>query len=75
MPPSNLIGVFREFPRELFRVNNGPLIKLRVWSPQRHSYDIFTERGLVVPKALDASGYAGQYSQCRQDRVFQYLKG
>ncbi|UNI13307.1 hypothetical protein JDV02_000064 [Purpureocillium takamizusanense] len=57
MTLSNLIGVFRKFPKELFRVNNGPFVKLRVWSPQRHTYDIFIEQGLVVPKALDPSSY------------------
>ncbi|KFG79617.1 hypothetical protein MANI_029713 [Metarhizium anisopliae] len=58
MQASNLIAVFKRFPKQLFRVNNGRPINLRVWSPRRHSYDIFAENGLVKPKALDPLSYA-----------------
>ncbi|KAK9438136.1 uncharacterized protein VB005_09143 [Metarhizium brunneum] len=58
MQASNLIAVFKQFPKQLFRVNNGRPINLRVWSPRRHSYDIFAENGLVKPKALDPLSYA-----------------
>ncbi|KAF9876295.1 hypothetical protein CkaCkLH20_06238 [Colletotrichum karsti] len=57
MSTSNLIAVFRKFPRELFRVNNGPLVKVRVWTPEREKYDIFAEKNLVHPKALNPSTY------------------
>ncbi|RSM03313.1 hypothetical protein CEP52_007461 [Fusarium oligoseptatum] len=57
MSVSNLISVFRKFPKELFRVNNGPQVKLRVLQPKRHVYDIVTENGLALPKALDPSSY------------------
>ncbi|KAI8721662.1 hypothetical protein NCS52_00308300 [Fusarium sp. LHS14.1] len=54
---SNLISVFGKFPKELFRVNNGPQIKLRVLRPNRHIYDIVPENGLALPKALNPSSY------------------
>lgn len=59
MQASNLIAVFKRCPKQLFRVNNGRPINLRVWSPRRHSYDIFAENGLVKPKALEPLSYAG----------------
>lgn len=55
----NLISVFREFPKELFRVNDGFQVKLRAWTPQRRVYDIHVENGLVLPKALNGSTYIG----------------
>lgn len=54
-----LRGVFTKFPKELFRANNGRSVKVRPWSPQRSSYDIFIEKGLVLPKALNPISYAG----------------
>jgi hypothetical protein len=60
MTHTNLVKVFRTFPKELFRVNNGRLVKLRVRSPERHSYDIIAENGLVEPKALNPLSYIGQ---------------
>jgi hypothetical protein len=60
MPPPNLIAVFSKFPKELFRVNNGRQIKLRVWTPRRHVYDIFAANGRVEPKALEPSTYVGE---------------
>ncbi|KAI2611995.1 hypothetical protein GGR54DRAFT_338782 [Hypoxylon sp. NC1633] len=53
----NMIAVFRRFPKELFRVNNGQVIKLRVWTPKRHLYDIVTHHELVQPKALSPLSY------------------
>lgn len=61
MTHPNLVKVFRTFPKELFRVNNGRLVKLRVQSPERHSYDIIAENNLVEPKALNLLSYIGQY--------------
>lgn len=60
MSGHRLLGVFRTFPKELFRVNNGPAIQLRVWTPTRRSYDIFTRDELVDPKALNPQTYSGQ---------------
>ncbi|KAI1078583.1 hypothetical protein F5B20DRAFT_547651 [Whalleya microplaca] len=58
MRPTKLIATFRRFPKELFRVNDGRQIKLRVWSPQRREvYDIFAENGRVEPKALNHATY------------------
>ncbi|KND92483.1 hypothetical protein TOPH_02733 [Tolypocladium ophioglossoides CBS 100239] len=54
---ANLIATFRSFPKELFRVNNGPQIRIRPWSPKRHVYDILVKNGRVQPKALDPSTY------------------
>ena len=60
MKAPNLISVFREFPKELFRVNNGLQVRLRAWTPQRRIYDIFVVNGVVQPKALDQETYRGQ---------------
>ncbi|OAR02418.1 hypothetical protein LLEC1_07213 [Akanthomyces lecanii] len=54
---SNLIGVFKALPKELFRVNNGFAVKLRPWSPQRHSFDLHVNNGLVQAKAQDPHTY------------------
>ena len=59
MSQRNLLGVFRTFPKELFRINNGSTIKLRVWTPTRRSYDIFARDELVSPAALDPQTYSG----------------
>lgn len=61
MSSSNLIAVFKQFPKELFRVNNGPQIKLRTWGSQRHMYDIIVaSNGMVEPKALNKLTYVGE---------------
>ncbi|EEU34662.1 uncharacterized protein NECHADRAFT_34809 [Fusarium vanettenii 77-13-4] len=57
MSTSNLISLFKKFPKELFRVNNDPLVKLRVLRPNRHIYDIVLQNGLALPKALNPSSY------------------
>ncbi|KAG6062686.1 hypothetical protein E4U30_003513 [Claviceps sp. LM220 group G6] len=58
MPRPNLIAVFRKFPKEIHRVNNGLSVKLRAWSPHRRSYDIVTKQhGLVEAKALNPPTY------------------
>ncbi|KAG6122916.1 hypothetical protein E4U13_000873 [Claviceps humidiphila] len=58
MPRPNLIAVFRKFPKEIHRVNNGPSVTLRAWSPYRRSYNIVTKQhGLVEAKALNPSTY------------------
>jgi hypothetical protein len=62
--PRKLFAVFREFPKELFRVNNGLTVKLRVWAPQLHVYDIFVRNGMVEPKALNPKTYLGKLEEC-----------
>ncbi|POR34327.1 Uncharacterized protein TPAR_05471, partial [Tolypocladium paradoxum] len=61
LPPiftmSTLIATFRSFPKELFRVNNGPHVSIRPWSPKRRIYDILVKNGRVQPKSLDPSTY------------------
>ncbi|KAI1351129.1 hypothetical protein F5Y01DRAFT_134339 [Xylaria sp. FL0043] len=57
MSSPRLLGVFRSFPKELFRVNNGRHIKVRVKQPNRHVYDILAENGQVEPKALNPQTY------------------
>ena len=60
MQPRNLITVFRIFPKQLFRVNKGPQVKLRVWAPQKYSYEIFAPKGMVEPKALNKATYISE---------------
>ena len=58
------ITVFRRFPKELFRVNNGRTVWVRARTPNRHVYDIITSgNGLVEPKALDLSTYMGKFTK------------
>ncbi|MCJ1340505.1 hypothetical protein MMC09_005801 [Bachmanniomyces sp. S44760] len=46
-------------PKELFRVNNGRLIKLREWTVNcEGSFDLRTEAGKVKPKALSPTSYS-----------------
>ncbi|KAI9808742.1 MAG: hypothetical protein M1825_003894, partial [Sarcosagium campestre] len=56
---AKFINTFRTLPKELFRVNYGPSIRLRAWSFRpKGSYDLVTEAGMVKPKALDQDSYA-----------------
>ncbi|KAG7115895.1 hypothetical protein HYQ46_007330 [Verticillium longisporum] len=57
MSTPSLVSVFKRFPKELFRVNNGYAVKVRAWSPSRRTYDIVVENGVVQPKALEPSNY------------------
>ncbi len=73
MASSGLINIFRNFPKELFRVNNGRQVKLRVQQPGRHVYDILAKNGQVEPKALNPSTYIGKsdyLSQHNNDATF-----
>ncbi|KAM4067046.1 hypothetical protein HRG_001052 [Hirsutella rhossiliensis] len=54
---SKLIKVLRTLPTNLFRVNNGPQVRLREWSRQRRVFDICPANGLVKPLALDPKSY------------------
>ncbi|KAI0010078.1 hypothetical protein F4779DRAFT_327899 [Xylariaceae sp. FL0662B] len=57
--PAQLIARYRKFPRELFRVNGGPEVKLRAFEPARRNvYDIIVDKdGMVHPKALHPETY------------------
>lgn len=58
---SRLIKTFTAIPKELFRLNNGSLIKLRDRAVKKvGSYDLLTEAGKVKPKALEPNSYAGE---------------
>ncbi|TGJ81760.1 hypothetical protein E0Z10_g7002 [Xylaria hypoxylon] len=59
MASSGLISVFRSFPKELFRVNNGREVRLIPPKPGRHIYDVLPKDGNVEPKALNQSTYVG----------------
>ncbi|KAI0972089.1 hypothetical protein F4678DRAFT_68024 [Xylaria arbuscula] len=57
MSSPRLLGVFRIFPKELFRVNNGRYVNVRAQQPGRHIYDIVAQNGRVEPKALNPQTY------------------
>jgi hypothetical protein len=59
MSRPNLIAVFSKFPKELFRVNNGPAIHLRISRPHKYQHDVVPQGGLILPKALDPASYSG----------------
>ena len=61
---SRYIQRFNAFPKELFRVNNGPSIALRDRTVKKTAtYDLLTEAGKVKPKALDPNTYRGMYDR------------
>ena len=61
-----LINTFKTLPKELFRLNNGPSIRLRAWPTKpTGSYDLLTEAGKVKPKALNPNSYVGEISTIR----------
>lgn len=66
MQPHNLITVFRRFPKQLFRANKGLEVRLRVWEPQKYSYEIFAPKGRVEPKALNKATYISEYPNSRE---------
>ncbi|KAL8909114.1 MAG: hypothetical protein Q9171_005180 [Xanthocarpia ochracea] len=54
------INVFKTLPKELFRVNNGPSIRLRAFPKKKKptgAYDLLTEGGKVKPRGLDPNSY------------------
>lgn len=56
-----MINSFKRVPVQLFRVNNGATVKLRDYALRKSSsYDILTDHGRVIPKALDPSSYSGK---------------
>ncbi|KAJ6436233.1 hypothetical protein O9K51_11216 [Purpureocillium lavendulum] len=57
---SRMLGRFSHCPTTLFRLNNGTKIKLRdLAAKARSSYDVQSENGLVLPKALNPLTYSG----------------
>lgn len=65
MTAMKLLAVFRKFPKEIFRVNNGRKVELRTWTPRRRLYDISTTNGRVQPKAMQPQSYEGKGSKER----------
>ncbi|CAI7625725.1 unnamed protein product [Penicillium glandicola] len=60
MSNNRFIQSFTQIPKDIFRVNSGPFIRLRAWpGPTRpHGvFDLLTTAGKVQPKALDPSSY------------------
>lgn len=54
------IQCFRVLPRELFRISNGRVTRLRDYGARRsNSYDILTINGKAQPKALHPETYSG----------------
>ncbi|KAL4786792.1 hypothetical protein BJX76DRAFT_354795 [Aspergillus varians] len=54
------IKSYTTFPKEIFRINNGPTVRLRpAPSPRRPKglFDLFTYGGMVKPKALSPTIY------------------
>ena len=58
----SVVGVYRKFPRELFRLNKGPRVRLREYKSRRGPlYDVVAnDDGNIEPKALDPATYTGE---------------
>lgn len=55
-----MIRTYGAAPKQLFRVNNGPQIRVRPYAPGLTSYDIHTtENNRVLPKATVLATYKG----------------
>ncbi|GJN70107.1 hypothetical protein PLICBS_004159 [Purpureocillium lilacinum] len=58
---ARMLDRFSYCPKTLFRLNNGTRIKLRdLAAKARSSYDVKSENGLVLPKALNPLTYSGE---------------
>ncbi|TQV95269.1 hypothetical protein IF1G_06256 [Cordyceps javanica] len=69
-----MISVFRKLAKQLFRVNDGYAVKLRPWSPQRFSFDVYVRNGLVQAKALAPDTYrAPNGASLRPNSPYQQL--
>ena len=63
---SRLIKTFKVVPKELFRLNNGNITRLRDRSLGfGGSFDITSEAGMILPKGLNLATYKGDFSLCR----------
>ena len=60
--PVSVLGVYRKFPRELFRLNKGPRVRLREYKSRRGPlFDVVAnDDGNIEPKALDPATYTGK---------------
>jgi len=60
--PVSVLGVYRKFPRELFRLNKGPRVRLREFKSRRGPlFDVVANGdGNIEPKALDPATYTGK---------------
>lgn len=57
---TTFINSYRILPKELFRINNGLLVRLRPWDSLRkpRRFDIYlTDESIALPKALDRASY------------------
>jgi hypothetical protein len=69
------INSYRILPKELFRINNGPLVRLRPWDTVRkpRRFDIYlTDEGIALPKALDRASYKGKPNKSCLGFMFNY---
>jgi hypothetical protein len=60
---SKFIQSYTITPKELFRLNNGPVVRLRAYPGPRRPpglFDLLTYQGKVKPKALTPSTYEGE---------------
>ncbi|PLB47327.1 hypothetical protein P170DRAFT_511951 [Aspergillus steynii IBT 23096] len=57
---SNFVKSYTTIPKELFRINNGPVVRLRAYPGPRRPpglFDLLTYAGKVKPKALSPTTY------------------
>lgn len=60
---SKFIQSYSITPKEIFRLNNGPIVRLRAYPGPRRPpglFDLLTYAGKVKPKALSATTYKGE---------------
>jgi hypothetical protein len=66
-----MINAYRTVPKELLRINNGRLIRLRPWAEGLATYDLFLDsHGEIRPKALDPSCYKGNQRELQDLDAF-----
>ena len=67
---TTFINSYKILPKELFRINNGLLVRLRPWDSLRkpRRFDIYlTDEGIALPKALDRASYKGKQTNLAWD--------
>lgn len=58
------IQSYTKIPKDLFRINNGPVVRLRAHPGPRRPpglFDLLTYEGKVKPKALREDTYRGNF--------------
>jgi len=72
--PVSVVGVYRRFPKELFRLNNGPQIRLRECKLRRGgSFDVLADAsGNIKPRALELNTYNLRVRVIRRMPPFAY---